>query len=184
VAILPALASWLSEAGVPTDDPYIAGPTIGKFFILRLHSEAGLAARRLKKAFGLLKDGAGNWRQFSMPVAQASGSAALPKQVQLYVAPDKSDKVRQTEMALKKLYRVLQNSYGDKTFSISRKTSTIQADFVPIVKVEAIAPRTPASLRWNADGIRTTGLSDIKDVVAEKFREFGDEEIGRITWSI
>ncbi len=69
VEVTKAFQPWLSEAGCDSDAQVaVLGPDTSRRFVVQFKGSAGLAENRLRKARGLLRSVAGEWRQFPVPI--------------------------------------------------------------------------------------------------------------------
>ena len=172
-SLLAALTSWLEDASLKVEDVEIRGPTIGKQFSIKFAGASGLAGRKARKAFGILRTPEG-WRE--MCAAGPNGS-----EIRLYVSEDKSPKQLRKEILAKKLLRAVQDSVKDKQAHLQRRDCSITLEWKSLVRVEVTTADAEPTLLWNAAAVAQLEVD--KECIMEKFRQRSGAAAS-VQWSV
>ena len=144
-AAVRAVKPWLDEADSDATQYEIIGPTLGRNFTVKFAGTGGLAAKRARRAFAMLRGVDGTWREM---VAKSP----LNKDIKIYVSEDKSMKTIKTETSAKRLMRAFKAVHPEKEVHLVRRTGTISVAWVPIARVDAANP-DDIRVMWNAAAV-------------------------------
>jgi hypothetical protein len=153
-SVVGAVCDWLGEADftIGTNLDLIAAP-LSRNFMLKFTGAFG--PNRASKAFKLLRDTAGVWREFE--VVSPSG-----KRVRIYVSLDKNAKKIKEEGGAKRLATIFRNKFPGSTpatiVNYNRRDSSISLGWTQVARVVAHGKDKPLTLEWNYTGV--TSLSD------------------------
>lgn len=160
LAIIDAIKPWLGEAGFQDNQWSLRGPdeTVSKNWTIQFAGAPGLAGNRAKKAFQLLQDENGNWREIHV-------TTPADRTVRVYVNPDKSPKQKLTESSAKRLLKAVREVHGGNCHLL-RREGIVTINWQHVVRVDP-QPDRSVKLRWNPPMVAHHNLN--KDRVTAVF---------------
>ena len=173
-----ALREWLSEADCDSSElAEILGPDDGKPFVIHFKGMASTAAKRVRKAYRLLRSRSGEWRSF--PTIQSAGGKTVDK---IYIDFDKSPCQLKRERDAKKVMASITHLCPAKKFSLNKMDGLVSFNGMPLVKVEPNNDVEPSALKWNMAAVAAADID--RDSVKSDYtsRHRPRTNVADITW--
>lgn len=144
-AITDACKDWFATSSLDSEqDMVVRGPNaaVGMFWILALHGEEGLAARRTRKLLDILGIGGDDGKWLRIYVVTPTG-----RRVESFISPDKSGKREATERLTKKANTALAARIPGKLRPL-KADGIIFLDSKPILRITPF-PDGSFDVFWN-----------------------------------
>ena len=139
-AFTKAIRCLMGELSLSDADWTCKPRPFGNMATLRLKGTAGLAALRVRKLLGSMRDG-DSWRDVTVDMADGS-------KTKLYIDHDKNGRQSKTELAIRKAKKILTEWYPNTTFFPNKKGGTVTHNWVPLARA-VINAASPPTLQWN-----------------------------------
>ena len=136
------------------------GKPAGKFFIVTFLGSVNLAGERVERTLSTVKDDEGKWESVFVDDNEEG-------QIQIYLGRDKSDRMRATEIATKKLPEILVELHGSKDFFPKKFDGEVHSDWRPLAKVDVVS-KSECKLLWETSYADELGIERAK--VADLFK--------------
>ena len=176
-AVRDAIHPWLYSVGLALDDTAFpsGGPNpLSTSFSLVMAGQPVEGEQRARKATQILKKTDGTWDRLYVSLPNGD-------RVQLYISPDKSDKMMFSDMCGKKLVATLKDMYPDKQFHLLRKDATITIGWERAVRIEVKEDRT-SWLTWINEVINRNEIN--KEEVVCRFDRACQAANANLQWSL
>ena len=152
-AVRITIDQLLARAGYNPTDAELAGPQLGRQFMLSFAGEPQLAARKAARTQAMQKKPDGSWEKLSVKLPGAGQAITT-----LFVDRDKNPAQILCERATKHLRDLCQEvlPHAGKFFA-KRADHQVSIDWVPVAKIESPAPGK-VEIRWNVAARHTAAL--------------------------
>ena len=159
------------DMDIAHDQLSLDGPLVSKNFAIRFKGAPGLAARRARKFYQLLRT-EGGWRELT-----AKTPDDLP--VKVYIDEDKNRRQRKIEAGARKLQRILRTSFPDLAISHRKRDATVTINLVPVARVRAPSPND-YTIEWNLQLVQDKNIN--RESMEAQFKEDTADAQDSIVW--
>ena len=167
------ITPWLSEAGIASDSLEVQGPELGSKFVITLQCAGNLAARRLRTAFGLLKDKDKNWRKLEAP------SPSNPQtMVQIFINYDEAPRDRRQNGAARAVARLLRLELP--TQKVFCRSNIVQVGRDELARLTAATAEVPIKLQFYPKAVEKYSVDSEK--IREAFEQNSTHAVSESEW--
>ncbi|CAK0897087.1 unnamed protein product [Prorocentrum cordatum] len=172
-AVRQAIGPWIADAGLTMDMVSVVGDAPSRKFHIQLLGGKDITSPRSAALARHLKLPGGAWRSFT-------DLAATGQNAPIYINADRSPKQVRTELQTRRLHRLLQEWYPQKSFVGRRPKGRVLLNGTPLVKLEVGASADVATkLVFNKQLVAVEGLDEAG--LVKEFDSIFAEDRG-ITW--
>ena len=146
------IVEWLSGAGIESAAYDLRGGDLTGAVTIAFHGTGGRAAQRVDQAIEALRTANGKWRDLFI-FAPPDNPDSPPRQLKLYVSKDENPKQRMERQNCKKMLENLKDIYPQYKQNLHKRGNEITFNWLPLCKIEAVAPRTAVTVSWNMERV-------------------------------